>query len=118
LYVLVVAINRGEPWHRLRQDDLSQADLPADTSPELRAMLAALLCSNPVTRIDSDKVWAHPVVARTRAAMERLLEEAQRAGELPFVASPLASVPTGFLAMVLAETAADTGTGDAMNVGA
>jgi mitosis inhibitor protein kinase SWE1 len=81
-------------------------------------MLAALLCSNPVTRIDSYKVWTHPVVARTRAAMEQLLEEAQRAGELPFVASPLASVPTGFLAMVLAETAADTGTGDAMNVGA
>lgn len=57
--------------------------------------------------------------------MERLLEEAQRAGELPFAASPLASVPTGFLAEVLgydptvvAVTATDTGTGDAMDVGA
>jgi hypothetical protein len=60
--------------------------------------------------------------------MERLLEEAKRAGELPFAASPLASVPTGFLAGVLshdptvvaavAAAAADTGTGDAMDVGA
>jgi mitosis inhibitor protein kinase SWE1 len=67
----------------------------------------------------------HPVVMRTRAAMERLMEEAQRAGEPPFTASPLAGVPVGFLAEVLGHdptavsvTSTDTSAGDAMDVGA
>jgi len=63
-------------------------------------------------------------VVRTRAAMERLMEEAQRAGEPPFTASPLAGVPAGFLAGVLGHdpavvvTATETSAGDAMDVGA
>jgi mitosis inhibitor protein kinase SWE1 len=106
-------INRGEPWHRLRQDDLSQVDLPPDTSPELRGLIVSLLRSNPAARITSGEVRGHPVVVRTRAAMERLMEEAQRAGESPFAASPLAGVPGGFLAEVLGHDP-----GDAMDVGA
>ena len=115
---------RGEPWHRLRHDDLSPADLPSDTSPELRALIAALLSANPEARIDSATVCAHPVVVRTRAAMERLLEEALRAGERPFAASPLAGVPAGFLEEVLSHrreatvVTADADASDAMDVGA
>jgi len=118
------AINRGEPWHRLRQDDLSQVDLPADTSPELRGLLVALLRSDPGARIDSGEVCAHPVVVRTRGAMERLMEEAQRADEPSFAASPLAGVPVGFLAEVLGRhdpamvvSLTERGTGDAMDIG-
>ena len=107
------SINRGEPWHRLRQDNLSQVDLPADTSPELRGLLVALLRSNPAARITSGEVRMHPVVVRTRAAMDRLMEEAQRAGESPFAASPLAGVPGDFLAKVLGHDP-----GDVMDVGA
>ena len=47
--------------------------------------------------------------------MERLMEEAQRAGESPFAASPLAGVPGGFLPEVLGH---DGEGGDAMDVGA
>jgi mitosis inhibitor protein kinase SWE1 len=112
-YLLLSPINRGEPWHRLRQNDLSQVDLPPDTSPELRGLLVSLLRSNPAARITSGEVRVHPVVVRTRAAMERLMEEAQRAGESPFAASPLAGVPGGFLAEVLGHDP-----GDAMDVGA
>ncbi|KAH9161071.1 kinase-like domain-containing protein, partial [Lactarius sanguifluus] len=100
----IVVPGEGDPWHRLRHDDLSPADLPTDTSPELRALIAALLCANPAARIDSAAVCAHPVVVRTRAAMERLLEEALRAGERPFAASPLAGVPAGFLEEVLSHS--------------
>ena len=56
--------------------------------------------------------------------MERLMEEARRAGEPPFTASPLAGVPAGFLAGVLGHdpavvvTATETSAGDAMDVGA
>jgi mitosis inhibitor protein kinase SWE1 len=90
----------------------------------LRELLVALLRSSPAARIDSGGVCVHPVVMRTRAAMERLMEEAQRAGEPPFTASPLAGVPVGFLAEVLGYdpavivTATDTGAGEAMDVGA
>ena len=120
----IIVINRGEPWHRLRQDDLSQVDFPVDTSTELRGLLVALLRSNPAARINSGEVCEHPVVVRTRAAMERLMEEAQRAGEPPFTASPLAGVPAGFLAGVLGHdpavvvTATETSAGEAMDVGA
>jgi mitosis inhibitor protein kinase SWE1 len=91
---------------------------------KLRELLVALLSSNPATRIDSGGVCTHPVVIRTRAAMERLMEEAQRAGEPPFTASPLAGVPAGFLAEVLchdpavAVNATVTSAADAMDVGA
>jgi len=111
-HLLLSPINRGEPWHRLRQDDLSQVDLPPDTSPELRGLLVSLLRSNPAARITSGEVRVHPVVVRTRAAMERLMEEAQRADESPFAASPLAGVPEGFLPEVLGHDP------DAMDVGA
>jgi len=83
-----------------------------------------LLRSNPSARIESGEVCMHPVVMRTRAAMERLMEEAQRAGEPPFAASPLAGVPAGFLAEVLGHdpgmvmAVTDAGAGDAMDVGA
>ncbi|KAH9062337.1 hypothetical protein EDB87DRAFT_1559298 [Lactarius vividus] len=120
----IVVPGEGDPWHRLRHDDLSPADLSTDTSPELRALIAALLCANPAARIDSAAVCAHPVVVRTRAAMERLLEEALRAGERPFAASPLAGVPTGFLEEVLSHSreptavVTDADASDAMDVGA
>ena len=83
-----------------------------------------MLSANPEARIDSAAVCMHPVVARTRAAMERLLEEALRAGERPFAASPLAGVPAGFLEEVLSNrreataVATNTDASDAMDVGA
>lgn len=83
-----------------------------------------MLSANPEARIDSAAVCVHPVVARTRAAMERLLEEALRAGERPFAASPLAGVPAGFLEEVLSNrreataVATNTDASDAMDVGA
>ena len=82
-------------------------------SPELRELLVGLLRSNPAARITIGEVCVHPVVVRTRAAMERLMEEARRAGESPFAASPLAGVPGDFLAEVLGHDP-----GDVMDVGA
>jgi len=56
--------------------------------------------------------------------MERLMEEAQRADEPSFAASPLAGVPVGFLAEVLGRhdpamvvSLTERGTGDAMDIG-
>jgi len=56
--------------------------------------------------------------------MERLMEEAQRADEPSFAASPLAGVPVGFLADVLGRhdpamvvSLTERGTGDAMDIG-
>ncbi|KAI0260808.1 hypothetical protein BC834DRAFT_898433 [Gloeopeniophorella convolvens] len=113
----IVVPGEGEPWHRLRQDDLAPAALPPDTSRELRALLAALLRADPGARLSSAALRADPVVERTRAAMERLLARARAAGEAAFAASPLAGVPAGFLAEVLGH-AADADDAMDMDVGA
>jgi hypothetical protein len=115
----------GCPWFLTFDSVLGpMVNFRADTSTELWGLLVALLRSNPTARIDSGGVCEHPVVVRTRAAMELPMEEAQRAGEPPFTASPLAGVSAGFLAGVLGHdpavvvTATETSAGDAMDVGA
>ena len=64
------------------------------SSAALTGLLGALLCSDPHGRPDAAAVCAHPVVARTRAAMDA-------AGAVG--SSPLAPVPAGFLAHVLGD---------------
>ncbi|KAI0057989.1 hypothetical protein BV25DRAFT_1811559 [Artomyces pyxidatus] len=104
----IVVPDQGEPWHRLRRDDFSQVDLPEDTSAELVALIRNMMRADPALRVDATGVWSHPVVARTRSAMERMLADADAS---PFAASPLAGVPDGFIEEIL-------GQGDAMDVGA
>jgi hypothetical protein len=87
---------RGEAWRRLRQDDLSQVDFGA-TGGALVGLIRGLLRAEPGARVDADALWAHAVVARTRAAVDR-------AGALGV--SPLAPVPEGFLAEVLGDDGA------------
>lgn len=93
--------SRGEPWHWLQHDDLSLADLPTDTLPELCTLIAALLSANLEARIDSNIVCMHLVIACTCTAMEWLLKEVLHAGKQPFTASLLAGTPVGFLEKVL-----------------
>jgi mitosis inhibitor protein kinase SWE1 len=79
----VVVPDQGEPWHRLRREDLSQVELDG-FSPELVTLLLCCMREAPGARWSAAAVAAHPVVARVRRA-----------------ASPLASPPPGFLAEVL-----------------
>lgn len=62
--------------------------------------------TDPAMRVDINVVWSHPIVSRTRAAMESIREQALAAGSsvgpgAMFCASPLAAVPEGFLEDIL-----------------
>ncbi|EIN11277.1 hypothetical protein PUNSTDRAFT_131444 [Punctularia strigosozonata HHB-11173 SS5] len=95
----IVVPDQGEPWQRLRQEDFSQVDL--DESPELLGVIKGMMRTDPALRVTARTVWAHPVVARARAAMARTREEARRKGASLFAASPLAGDPEGFLEAIL-----------------
>ncbi|KAI0046235.1 kinase-like protein [Auriscalpium vulgare] len=99
----IVVPDQGAPWHRLRQDDLSQVEMPDDTSPELVRLIRAMMRADPAARVDARGVWADPVVARARRAMERMR------GGGAFAASPLARAGDGFLEEILARDAMDEG---------
>lgn len=92
-------MSRGEAWQRLRREDFSQVDL--DESPELLDIIREMMRTDPSQRMSAEDVCTHRVVARTRGKMEELHENAKRSGTSVFVASPLASVPPGFLVDVL-----------------
>jgi len=95
----IVVPDQGEPWHRLRQEDFGQVDL--DESPELLELIKSMMRTNPVLRVNIHDIRAHPVVWRTRVAMERMQIEAKANESSVFVASPLAGVPDGFLEEIL-----------------
>ncbi|KAI0029987.1 hypothetical protein K488DRAFT_79848 [Vararia minispora EC-137] len=90
----------GEPWHKLRQDDFSQVDFGA-ASGALVGMIRGMMRAEPGLRVDAEGVWTHPIVARTRAAMDRGGLAAMGGVGGAFAASPLAPVPRGFLEEVL-----------------
>jgi mitosis inhibitor protein kinase SWE1 len=92
-------LGRGEPWHRLRQEDFGQVDL--DSSPELLQLIKSMMRTDPVLRLDAHSICAHPIVARARMAMERCYAEAKANGTSVFAASPLASVTESFLEEIL-----------------
>ena len=98
-FFLSTAIDRGEPWHRLRQGDFSQVDV--DDSPELLGLITQLMCPDATERISAQDVFDHPIVSRARARMEQTYEMAVQTGTPTFAASPLASVPDSFLAEIL-----------------
>lgn len=103
-------LNRGEGWQRLRREDFSQVDLDED-SPELVDLIQNMMRTDPAKRLTVVEVCAHPVVWRAREEMERMEEELRRAGKSTWGASPLASVPDGFLERILGreEDGMDTG---------
>lgn len=94
-----MSVDRGEAWHRLRREDLSQVDL--DDSPSLLDIIKEMMRTDPNQRMSAEEVCSHPIVARTREKMEEMQESAIRNGTSVFVASPLASVPSGFLEEVV-----------------
>ncbi|TFK44853.1 hypothetical protein BDQ12DRAFT_641852 [Crucibulum laeve] len=95
----IVVPDQGESWHRLRNEDFSQVDL--DDSPELLELIKQMMRTDPSMRISVDDVCDHPIVSRARIAMERVYETAEMEGTDIFAASPLASVPEGFLEEIL-----------------
>ena len=99
VYISLLIMSRGEAWQRLRREDFSQVDL--DESPELVSLIKEMMRTDPSHRMSAEDVCLHGVVARTREKMEEMYEDAKRSGESVFVASPLASVPGGFLEDVL-----------------
>lgn len=64
--------------------------------------------TDPSQRITVHAIYEHPVVSRTRIAMERMFTAATRNGTPVFAASPLASVPDGFLDEILARVHPDS----------
>ncbi|KAL0956458.1 hypothetical protein HGRIS_002604 [Hohenbuehelia grisea] len=95
----IVVPDQGEAWHRLRQEDFSLVEL--EGSPELLMLLRDMMRAEPAQRVDIHWVWAHPVVARAREMMGRMVVEARRDGRPLLSASPLAGVSPGFLEAIL-----------------
>lgn len=98
-------ISRGELWHLLREEDLSPVEGLNECSEALVQLIRSMMRKDPAARPDIDSIYAHPVVARTRARMEQALGELQVQGDLRpevlFKASPLASVDAAFLQDIL-----------------
>jgi mitosis inhibitor protein kinase SWE1 len=90
---------RGEPWHRLRQEDFEQVDM--EGSVELFKLIRSMMRTNPEDRVDIVGVYEHVVVVRAREAMVRAWIEARGRGGSVFVGTPLASVGSGFLEFLL-----------------
>ncbi|GLB37561.1 putative protein tyrosine kinase [Lyophyllum shimeji] len=106
----IVVPDQGEAWHRLRREDFSQVDL--DQSPELLDMIRQMMRTEPSLRMSIHAVWAHPVVSRARAIMERMYIAAKRDGTSLFAASPLGSVHKGFLEEILGRRTVENGAMD------
>jgi hypothetical protein len=96
-------VPRGEPWHKLRNDDLSDVELDG-FSPELVDLIANMMRRDASRRPSMDAVCAHGCIARTHARMMRAIESAKRPGVEPtdvFRASPFGSEGPAFLEEVL-----------------
>ena len=75
-------------------------DLEED-SPELAALVRAMMRTDPALRVSAAEVCAHPVMRRAREAMDAMRVELRAAGLSAWGASPLAGVPPGFLEAIL-----------------
>ncbi|KAF9012465.1 hypothetical protein BDQ17DRAFT_1343952 [Cyathus striatus] len=96
----IVVPDQGDEWHRLRREDFSQVT-GLDDRPELFGLIKEMMRTESSCRISIHGVCDHPVVSRARIAMERMFMAAKANGTDVFVASPLASVPEGFLEEIL-----------------
>src|ERR1700694_2282681 len=72
------ALYRGDPWHRLRNQDFSDVDLEGLT-PTLVDLIVLLMSPEPTQRPLIDQVCAHDVVIKTRSLMLRNIEAVRRA---------------------------------------
>ncbi|CBQ72525.1 Wee1 Kinase [Sporisorium reilianum SRZ2] len=68
--------DNGEPWQKLRRDDLSDVDLSAISGPMLR-VLERLLCSDAEQRATIDEIVALPTLACVRSIMSRGLSASE-----------------------------------------
>lgn len=109
--LMVFIGSRGEAWHRLRREDFSQVELEEE-SEELVGLIKQMMRTDPASRITARGIYEHSVVARARAAMEKMMDDARRDGRSEFVGSPLASVPEGFLEEILGRAWMRTGGGE------
>ncbi|KAI0645348.1 hypothetical protein C8Q79DRAFT_964213 [Trametes meyenii] len=91
----IVVPDQGEAWHRLRREDFSQVEL--EVSGELWELLKSMMRAAPALRIGIVDVDTNAVVVRARRAMERMRGQW---GPV-FGASPLGTVPDGFLDDIL-----------------
>jgi mitosis inhibitor protein kinase SWE1 len=96
----IVVPDQGEPWHRLRHEDLSQVELDG-FSDELVDLLLCCMRADPAERWSAADVAGHPVIARVRRATDAQERALAACGGSPFEASPLAAPPPGFLLEVL-----------------
>ena len=60
-----------------------------------------MMRTEPSRRLTVHQVYAHAVVSRARRNMEEAHRRAKKQGQSVFAASPLASVPEGFLEEIL-----------------
>ncbi|KAJ1304308.1 hypothetical protein OPQ81_005468 [Rhizoctonia solani] len=93
----------GEPWHKLRNDDLSDVELDG-FSPELIDFIATMMRRDASRRPTMEDACAHGCIARTHARMVRAIENAKKPGAAPtdvFRASPFGSEGPAFLEEVL-----------------
>jgi mitosis inhibitor protein kinase SWE1 len=67
----------------------------------LLALIKSMMKTNPGSRATAHDIHAHPIVSRTRRAMERRYAEAIAEGTPVFAASPLSGVPDSFLEEIL-----------------
>ena len=101
------SVSRGEPWHKLRNDDLSDVELDG-FSPELVDLIANMMRHEAGRRPSMEAVCGHGCVARAGARMTRAVESARAAvvagtaeATDVFRASPFGSEGPGFLQEVL-----------------
>lgn len=97
----------GEPWHKLRNDDLSDVELDG-FSPELVDLIASMMRREAGRRPSMEAVCGHGCVARAGARMTRAVESARAAVAAGtaeatdiFRASPFGSEGPAFLQEVL-----------------
>ena len=111
--LIVSVVDRGDAWQRLRREDFSQVDL--NDSPELLDLIRRMMRTDPSHRISVHAICLHPIVSRARMKMDEVYEAARATGANVFAASPLASVPSGFLEEILGRPTVEDE--DAMDLG-
>ncbi|TKY86556.1 hypothetical protein EX895_004705 [Sporisorium graminicola] len=118
--------DNGEPWQKLRRDDLSDVDLSALSGPMLR-VLERLLCSDAEQRATIDDIVALPTLASVRSIMSRGLsasemdqlpeftDSSSTSGSLAVLAdsSSLHSLPSELSNRTLGQSDSETGSSSA-----
>ncbi|KAF8757182.1 Protein tyrosine kinase [Rhizoctonia solani] len=93
----------GEPWHKLRNDDLSDVELDG-FSPEIVDFIATMMRRDASRRPTMKDACDHGCITRTHTLMMRAIENAKKPGAGPtdvFRASPFGSEGPAFLEEVL-----------------